>query len=323
MRFLLVGNYGDHNLGDEALKDYFLKHFPDIEWSVVSADPNTGEYPRLPTGLRSLFAGSWIKTLGALKKSDGMVFGGGSLFTDIESLRACWLWWIHAAVGRFFGKPILLAFQGIGPFHTRVGEWFARSVVEHAHFVSVRDPESLLRLQSWRLRCVPVETFDPVLSLVQKGNHRGENSKTLAIIPRKNSGVRLLHRMQKRIENHGFESIKLISMQPGDATEESTIETLAQSINVPSTIIPVRTLQELEGAIQTCNCVLSERFHGGLIAWGLGIPVEIVTQAPGDKLSQLQGWVAQEGTDERFRALIRKGEDALRKVLKDVSGRSR
>ena len=34
MRLLLVGNYGVGNLGDEALREYFLKRFPEVQGEV-------------------------------------------------------------------------------------------------------------------------------------------------------------------------------------------------------------------------------------------------------------------------------------------------
>ena len=96
MRYLLVGNYGVGNAGDEILKDYFLERFPGIEWIVCSACPVSGEVWRLPAGVRSFLSFKWLYTLWVLRKSDGMVFGGGSLFTDVESVRACFVWFAHA-----------------------------------------------------------------------------------------------------------------------------------------------------------------------------------------------------------------------------------
>ena len=144
--YLLVGNYGVGNAGDEILREYFLEHFPKVEWQVLSAHPSSGELPRFPGGVRSLFSLRWFRTLRALRKADGIVFGGGSLWTDLESVRACFLWSVHAWFARLCGKPYFLAFQGIGPFRTRVGEWLTRWVIAHASFISVRDSFSFERL---------------------------------------------------------------------------------------------------------------------------------------------------------------------------------
>ena len=114
MRLLMVGNYGDGNVGDEALREYFLRRYTSHRWTVLSAHPSTPqELPRLPSGIRSFLSFKWLRTLNQLPDFDAVVFGGGSLFTDIESPLACILWWLHVRAARFFGKPVLLAFQGV------------------------------------------------------------------------------------------------------------------------------------------------------------------------------------------------------------------
>jgi len=150
MRYLLIGNYGVGNIGDEALREYFFHSYSDVDWTVVSAHPRRGEVPRFPLGVRSLLR-PWWRTFHALHGSDGVVFGGGTLFTDVESVYACVLWWWHAFIARLFGKQVHLAFQGIGPFRTSLGERLARSVVASAATVSVRDLHSFERVKHWRM----------------------------------------------------------------------------------------------------------------------------------------------------------------------------
>ena len=171
MRALLIGNYGVGNWGDDALRDYFLTAFPEIEWTVVSASarpPVRPErtipiVPRLPLGFRSLFR-PWWRTLRAIARTDAVVFGGGSLFTDSESLFACFLWGMHACVARFFHRPVFLASQGIGPFRTRLGEGIARSVALRSAFLSVRDTASMARVETWGLnkKCIQFDGRSPI-----------------------------------------------------------------------------------------------------------------------------------------------------------------
>jgi polysaccharide pyruvyl transferase WcaK-like protein len=146
MSYLLVGNYGVGNAGDEILRSYFLDRFPECQFLVLSASPREGELSRFPAGIRSFLSCRWLRTMRALWQSHGLVFGGGSLLTDVESPHACFVWWIHALFAWALRKPYYLAFQGIGPFRTRLGEALARFVVQRATFISVRDTQSLFRL---------------------------------------------------------------------------------------------------------------------------------------------------------------------------------
>lgn len=286
MCLLLVGNYGVGNLGDEALKEYFLTRFPDIDWQVISAHPVEGELPRLPLGLRSLLSMRWLKTISTYRRSEGIVFGGGSLFTDIESVRACFLWGLHALPAMLFGKKIFLAFQGVGPFRTGVGEWCARFVARRAAFISIRDRQSLDRVSQWGLNTKIVQTFDPVFSLIHAEKHDVRSKNILIIIPRKNSGISLLNKARSLVNRGGWEGIRILSMEPDDPLEKAMVSRLAQEFS--ASVIPVRTLTELCDQIGEAGMVLSERYHGGLAAMALGIPLEMVTQGTGDKLQTLR-----------------------------------
>ncbi len=325
MRCLLIGNYGVGNLGDEALKDYFLTRFPDIEWTVLSASPRTSsDVPRLPFGLRSLFT-PWWNTLRAFRASDAVVFGGGSLFTDVESVYACMLWWWHARIARLFGKPVILAFQGIGPFKTSVGEWCARDVISRAAFVSVRDEESGERVKKWtRLRQgfggQEVEsgkwtevflTADPVLSLLEGSSQT--SGLAIALIPRANSGDDFLAQAMSVVERDPS-SVVIISMQVDSSDERSFCLSLKEAIGVRAAIHVVQSLHELSAQLSRSSRVVTARYHGALAALALGIPVDIIAQHPGDKLDALRTIQGTTGIEELQR-LVQDGERELLKYL--------
>ena len=316
MKYLLVGNYGVENLGDEALKDYFLKSFPEVNWAVVSARPQPGEYLRFPAGLRSLLS-PWWKTFGALIKSDGMVLGGGSLFTDAESIYACFLWWWQIFFARLFRKKVILAFQGIGPFRTSLGAFFARSVVRSATSISVRDEESFERVKTWFSPADRsakregsnknvVQTFDPVFSVVQSDKTEVEDCNNLVIIPRNNSSISFIEKANKLIDSGKWNEVVILSLKPDDPEEQKVCESLEEKV------IPIRTLCDLETEVQKASKVLSQRYHGALVALALGKEFEVVEQQKGDKLYVLE---SLKGNHVRCSELIRNGEEELRRAM--------
>ena len=312
MRCLLIGNYGTGNLGDEALKEYFLTRFPTVEWTVLSASPQGhGDVPRLPFGIRSLLTTPWWRSLGALRRCDAVVFGGGSLFTDIESGTACLLWWWHAFVARIYGKPVLLAFQGIGPFRTAVGEWCAGDVLKRAVFVSVRDEESGRRARG-RARARIIVSFDPVL--VQLTAERVQSSGSiLGVIPRQNSGEEFRRLVMASVARDSPQSVRILSMQPESSSEREFCDSLARDVGNKATIVAVRSLSELSRELAQCSCVITARYHGALAALALGLPMEIVPQREGDKLDALRS--VSRADVERLRTLVVEGEQELLKSL--------
>lgn len=321
VKYLLVGNYGVGNFGDEALKEYFLHAFPKVEWHVVSAHPKEGELPRLPFGLRSLFFAHWWRTLGTLRNCDGMVFGGGTLFTDTESTRACFLWWWHGFVAWIFRKKIILAFQGIGPFRRGAGpasthsvwcgagEWCARWVTSHASFVSVRDAASRARVEAWGLNKEVIQTFDPIFSLLVGQKRTQSSQKLLILIPRKNSPQQFIDLAIQLRCGQSWDVVRVLSLQPDDPAERTFCSKLAGDTG--GTVVPVRSVQDLIREVSAAAFVLAQRYHGALAALALGIPFEAVSQREGDKMAEL----SQSCAADEYLAQIAKGERSLKMVL--------
>lgn len=315
MQCLLIGNYGVQNLGDEALKEYFLQAFPDIQWTVVSASPAKGELSRLPGGFRSFFHFSWMRTLSAYSKTDAVVFGGGSLWTDVESFYACFLWSLHAAVAIFFRKPVFLAFQGIGPFRTRIGLTLARWVVQNVQFVSVRDEASYTRVQAWGIKNV-IQTFDPVFLVMCSYKRQPSTQRICIVIPRHNSSTSMVQTLDASAEMKEAEEVHILSMQPDDIDEQHVIEAMQKTCARPSSVVYVRTLDDLMKEVSRSFYVITERFHGALAALAVNVPQTIVTQSHGDKLSALLYAITKNPESASdMRVLVQKGEEALRRTL--------
>lgn len=315
MKAVLIGNYGVGNFGDEALKEYFLRAYPDVQWTVLSAHPRGGELARLPAGIRSFFGTPWWKTLGAIRRADAVVFGGGTLFTDIESVKACVLWGIHAAVARFFRVPVHLAFQGIGPFKTPLGERIARWVVRRAATISVRDEASASRIADWRKNTEVIQTFDPIFSLFveKKLEHRAQN--VYVLIPRHNSGRNFMGAVEFHTTNLRHSAIEIALFQPDDAGERKAVETLRRSYP-QANVRTIRTTDDLMLLLSRASHCITQRFHGALAAVAAGVPLSTVSQAAGDKISTIpemfgrpEGWSLALGR-------ITAGEEALRQALK-------
>lgn len=310
MKAVLIGNYGVGNFGDEALKDYFLGAYPEVEWTVLSARPEVGEYPRLPIGIRSFFRTNWLKTLGIMRRSDAVVFGGGTLFTDIESVKACWLWGVHAFAARCLGARVFLAFQGVGPFHTRVGKGIARYVLRSARYISVRDASSLARVRPWRADAVA--TFDPVLLLfLQRKKERRPDGGVL-LIPRHNSGEAFL-RVCDAVPSGA--SVTIALFQANDAGEASMSELLKKRF--PRwTVRIIEDVDALMDALAHAESCICERFHGALAAAAAGVPTTLVSRAAGDKLDEARSLFAP-GAVEAAKAAAEAGESSLRTALQD------
>ncbi len=317
MRCVLVGNYGVGNVGDEALREYFLYTFPEIEWIVLSAHPHKpNEYPRLPGGIRSFFGFKWLKTISQMRDADAVVFGGGSLFTDVESVYACILWWVHAFVARICGKPIILASQGMGPYQTALGRGLARWVARRSAYISVRDEASMKRAQEWDLNTKIVQTFDPVFAFM-KGKKLMRNTKNVfTIIPRHNSGEILIQEAVELLKKTSdIQSVHILLMQPNDVQERAVARRIHESLSVTSEIVSALSVNDLLSEMSQSSIVVTQRFHGALAALATDVPVTIIAQGVGDKLSTLIPYASGSKSTDGMLHAIKDGEESLRNCL--------
>lgn len=315
MRALLVGNYGVGNLGDEALREYFLERFGDIEWTVVSAAPATkGEVPRLPAGVRSLFATPWWRTLSACAATEVVVFGGGTLFTDAESVRACRIWRAYARVARFFRKPVCFAFQGIGPFRSAQAKNLAADALRGAAFLSVRDEASFERASELVKGVDIVRSFDPIVSVLSR-NANTASPKRFVVIPRANTTEAFAKRAAQLAASYQV-PVAILSLQPHAPQEQRWCESLREVLPSAS-VVPVNSVRDLADGVSGAAFLFTARFHGAIAALALGVPFEVFAQAGGDKLSSLHASADR----AMLLSLVDAGERRLREAFAKLGGR--
>lgn len=320
---VLIGNYGVGNFGDDALERYFLSTFTQVRWMVISAKPRRGEansVPRLPFGMRSLFM-PWWKTIAALARADIVIFGGGSLFTDVESIRAVFLWSLHALVAFFFGKPVLLAFQGIGPHQTWVSRWIVRWVLSHAASISVRDALSADFVKTVDSNTKVVQTFDPILQEFSS-SIQDSIKNVFIIIPRENSPKSFVEcsvrEARRSCEAGECTHVRIVLLKPEDPEEKRIAMRIQSSLGqIPCQIIPVRSMREMCTALEHGRSVITQRYHGALAALAQEVPLTIVPQYQGDKLDALQRFIAEYGGTSKVKALelIQVGEREMHEFL--------
>jgi polysaccharide pyruvyl transferase WcaK-like protein len=113
-----------------------------------------------------------------------------------------------------------------------------------------------------------------------------------------------------------FEGISILSLEPGSRKEQAVCAGLL--LTMPqANIVPVRSLSNLVDDVSQASFVLSERYHGALAAFALGVPFEAISQQPGDKLASLMEEAKEEGV-ERCRERVEEGVKALMQALRHI-----
>lgn len=167
---LLVGYYGEHNLGDDALLEVLLSQLPDGCDPLVTARDQ--EQVRGWHGVRCVDRTSFPQVLAGLRASSALVFGGGSLLQDSTSFRSLLYYAALIQMARLQGKPVLLWAQGLGPLRRRRSRLLVRLLLRQITACSWRDAasEALAR----ELGCHTADSVigsDPVWSLPSRPWH--------------------------------------------------------------------------------------------------------------------------------------------------------
>lgn len=170
-RIVLSGYYGFHNSGDEAVLKSILTALEEagaeagltIEPIVLSGDP---EWTSRHYGVEAVPRMKLGEVRRALKRSDGLISGGGSLLQDATGMGSIPYYLGILALARWCGKPTFAYAQGIGPVNRGLFKPFIAKAFKKAKYASVRDGESAALLHGYGVPAAKVEVVpDPVMGL--------------------------------------------------------------------------------------------------------------------------------------------------------------
>ena len=164
---VVSGYYGFKNAGDEAMLAAMIEVLSDLDAklniTVISANP---EDTKRRHGVNAVYWLNYWQIAKAIKQSDLLISGGGSLLQDVTSVRSIYYYMSILFLAKLLGKPTMLYAQGIGPICGR----FARKVMcwlgNQLDLITVRDEGSLGELASLGINKPPIQvTADPVLGI--------------------------------------------------------------------------------------------------------------------------------------------------------------
>jgi polysaccharide pyruvyl transferase CsaB len=166
MRAVVFGYYGFGNVGDEAvlwaMRQHLEEQVPGLRLYVLSADP---EATAAVHGTEAVPRTDRVLVQRAIRRSDLVLSGGGSLFQDATSWRSPLFYgWLHELAHRA-RRPLLVYAQGVGPLRRALSRWVTRRAMEHASYITVRDSASAVLLKRLGVRRTVTVVCDPVFGL--------------------------------------------------------------------------------------------------------------------------------------------------------------
>jgi len=302
MRAILCGYYGMGNGGDEALLASLLQMLPrGVTPVVLSGNPTlTQRQYGVEAKPRKALA-----TLGALRRGDAFIWGGGSLMQDATSWLNPFYYGGLMVLAQALGLKTIAWAQGVGPLQHPWSRELARYGYRHCHGVSVRDVASAQQLAQWQVSAWlapdPVWALDskPVAGLwdlpaprvaVALRSHRDLTPARLAQF------AQALADFQQATHT----CILLVPFHP--AQDLAIATTIQQHLVGPHHLFQLSDPRQLKGLFRGVEMTIAMRLHGLIMAAAEGNRCFALNYDP--KVGQLMvdldlpGWrLAPEGSD--------------------------
>lgn len=267
MRAILCGYYGMGNGGDEALLASLLQMLPpSVVPLVLSGDPSQ---TRDRYGVEACDRKSLSAIFQALRQSDALIWGGGSLMQDVTSaLNPFYYGGLMWAAQRMGLKTIAWA-QGIGPLNRSLTQALTRTVISNCTAVSVRDQRSAQLVSGWKqavaLAPDPVWALDadPVPGLWDTPAPR----IAVALRPHPALTEARLHQIAQALSLFQKATDTYILLIPFQPSRDLPIaKRLKSGLSKRSEIICLDDPRQLKGVFKGVEMAIAMRFHGLIMA---------------------------------------------------------
>ena len=166
-KILISGYYGFANAGDEAMLTAIIESLrqveKNVELTVLSGNP---EDTAAKHQVCSVYRFNPLGIIRAMKDSELIISGGGSLLQDVTSARSLYYYLWIMKIALFFKKPVMLYAQGIGPVRGIKAREAVQKVLQRVSVIGVRDRDSKAELMDMGVTRPPIHvTADAVLSM--------------------------------------------------------------------------------------------------------------------------------------------------------------
>jgi polysaccharide pyruvyl transferase CsaB len=148
-KMLLAGYYGFGNLGDEAILEMTLKQILEItDRENITVLSGNKTVTRKKYNVNTIDRYNVLSILCALKHSDVLIFGGGSLLQDVTSKRSIYYYLFLIRLAKLMKNKIVMLSQGIGPIINERSKKAVQSTLPLVDYITVRDNYSKEFLES-------------------------------------------------------------------------------------------------------------------------------------------------------------------------------
>ena len=141
---LISGYYGFNNTGDEAMIETMSTLLAKRDYGLIVLSSNPERTKEL-YNVQAYDRYKFFEIVKAIKKSDMVISGGGTLFQDITSKKSIWYYLGIVKLAQLLGKKVCVAYQGMGPLKTKLYRKMTKSILnkKSVKLVALRDEHAI------------------------------------------------------------------------------------------------------------------------------------------------------------------------------------
>ncbi|RJQ08304.1 MAG: polysaccharide pyruvyl transferase CsaB [Bacillota bacterium] len=289
---VISGYYGFDNWGDEAILEAAATGLagavPGVEITVLSHDPAA---TLARHGLHAVNRSDPAAVWRAIRRSDMLVSGGGSLLQDVTSTRSLWYYLGVILMAQHLGKKVMLYANGVGPINRRLNRSLARLVLDRVPLITVRGPSSerLLRElgvtaprvvvtadSAFAIEPAPLERVAAICEaegLPDIGDHRQGRVVGVAVRPWR--GSRNIERVVARAADYisGKLGYRVLFLPVHRRVDLAAVEAVRAEMQQPSYLLQGSySAADTVGLLSRLRWILSMRLHPLIFAAVGGVP---------------------------------------------------
>lgn len=140
INLLIAGYHGFGNCGDEAILKAMTTNIrglaDDVDITALSRNP---EFTKTEYNVKSVQRFNVLQVLSAIKNSDIVLSGGGTLLQNGTSTRSLLYYLSLIKLAKLFRKRVMLYANGIGPVTGKFNQLLVRSVINTVDVITLRE----------------------------------------------------------------------------------------------------------------------------------------------------------------------------------------
>lgn len=229
------------------------------------------KYPFVATGIKSKLKGRGEGAMKAIVAADLIIFGGGGLFTDDESILAPLIWANQAMTCNKLGKPYIIYSQSVGPLHSFISKYLTAKAFRGARAIQCRDGESLAVLKQIGVANFAESSTDAALTwALNQLKHPKEDILLISLRLWKGLDAAAWSGCLQACGDFAQENnlkIKLLAMDSRNAKELEALRVTGHDVIAPN------SASEAFAWVSKARILCSMRLHAGIFALASNTPV--------------------------------------------------